>query len=90
MQESQLTLVLQARAKMCDNKVDGPEDAVESEMIKQLSLEMIFIFTKCFQERFMGHMEAPSLWKIVKLVFMRKPDAKPNKGIRNYRAIALT
>ena len=35
-QRSQLDLVLQARAKMSENKVNGPEDAVVSEMIKQL------------------------------------------------------
>ena len=35
-------------------------------------------------------MESPSSWKIVKLVFLRKLDAAPRKGIRSYRAIALT
>ena len=34
--------------------------------------------------------EGPSSWKIVKLVFSRKPDAEPNKKIRSYKAIALT
>ena len=38
----------------------------------------------------MGQMESPSSWKIVKLVFLRKPDVAPKKGIRSYRAIALT
>ena len=38
----------------------------------------------------MGLTEAPSSWKIVKLVFLRKPDAEPKKGIGSYRAIALT
>ena len=28
--------------------------------------------------------------EIVKLVLLRKPDAAPKKGIRSYRAIALT
>ena len=28
--------------------------------------------------------------KIVKLFFLRKPDAEPKKEIRSYRAIALT
>ena len=27
----------------------------------------------------MGQMEAPSSWKIVKLVFLRKPDTAPKK-----------
>ena len=54
---------------MSENKVNGPEDAVVSEMIKKLPLEQIYILTKYFQERFMDQMEAPSSWKIVKLVF---------------------
>ena len=38
----------------------------------------------------MGLMQAPISWKIVKLVFLRKPDAEPKKGTRCYRAIAFT
>ena len=38
----------------------------------------------------MSQTEAPSSWKIVKLVFSRKPDAEPKKGIRSYRPIELT
>ena len=37
----------------------------------------------------MGQMDAPSSWKIVKLVFLRKPDAEPPKRIRSYRAVAF-
>ena len=88
--EVTVDLFLQVRAKMADNKVNGPEDAVVSEMIKEVPLEKIYTITRCFQERFMGQMEAPSSWKIVILVFLRKPDAEPKKGIRSYRAIALT
>ena len=69
--EITVDLVLQAKARMSDNKVNGPEDAVVSEMIKQLPLEKICKIMQCFQERFMGQMEAPSSWKIVKLVFLR-------------------
>ena len=43
------------------------------------------IIARCSQERFLGQMEAPSSWKIVKLVFLRKPDAEPKKRIRSYR-----
>ena len=68
----------------------GLRDAVVSEMIKQLSLEKINTITKCFQERFMGQMEAPSSWKVVKLVFLLKLDAEPKKGIRSCKATALT
>ena len=61
-----------------------------SEMIKILRLEKIHTIPRCFQYRFTGQMDAPSSWKIVKLVFLWKPDAERKKGIRSYRAIALT
>ena len=38
----------------------------------------------------MGLMDSPSSWKIVKLVFLRKPDAASKEGIRSSRATALT
>ena len=44
----------EARVKMSENKVNGLEDAVASEMIRQLHLEKIYTLTKCFQERFTG------------------------------------
>ena len=34
--------------------------------------------------------DASSSWRIVKLVFLVKPDGAPKKGLRSYRAIALT
>ena len=54
--EITVDLVLQAKAKMSENKVTRPEDAVVSEMIKQLLQEEVYFTTKCFQERFMGQM----------------------------------
>ena len=50
---------LQARAKLSDNKVNGPEDAIVSEMIKKFLLEKICTIARCFQEGFMGLMESP-------------------------------
>ena len=88
--EITVDLVLQARAKLSDNKVNGPEDATVSEMIKKWPMDNIYTVARCFQERFMGQMESPSSWKVLKLVFLRKPDAAPTKEIRSYRAIALT
>ena len=35
----------------------------------EVSLEKIYIITRCFQKHFMGQMEAPRSWKIVKVVF---------------------
>ena len=75
---------------MSENQVHGLEDAFVSEMIKKLPLEKIYVTTRCFQERFMGQVDAPSSWILVKLVFLQKPDAEPHKGIRSYRAIAVT
>ena len=83
-------LVLHAGATLSDNKVNGPQDAVLSEMIKTLPLEKIYTITRCFQERFMGAMEVPNSWKIVNFVFFRELDAEPKKEIRSYRAKALT
>ena len=50
--EITVDVLLQAGAKMSDNNVNGPDDAVVSEMIKHLPLEKICIITRCFQERF--------------------------------------
>ena len=52
--------VLQGRARMSDNKVNGPDDAIVSEMIKTLPMEKVYTITRCFQERVMGQMESPS------------------------------
>ena len=82
--EITVDLVLQARVKLSDNKVNGPEDAIMSEMIKKLPMEKICTVARCFQGRFMDQMEPQSSWKVVKLVFLRKPDAAPTKEIKCY------
>ena len=46
--------VLQRRARMSNNKVNGPDDAIVSEMIKTLPKEKVYTTTRCFQERVMG------------------------------------
>ena len=56
--EITVDLVLQARAKMSENEVDGPEDAVVGEMIKQLTQEKHAI-TTCFSRTGCGD-DAPS------------------------------
>ena len=59
--------MLQARAELSDNKVNGPEDAVVSEMIKILPLEKICTVAMFSKTAFLGQMDAPSSWKIVML-----------------------
>ena len=88
--EITVDLVLQATARMLENMGNGPEDAIVSEMIQQLPQENIYAITRCFRDRFMELDDAPSSRRIVKLIFLRKPDAAPKKGIRSYEAIALT
>ena len=53
-------LVLQTRAKISENKVNGPEDSIASEVIKQLPEENIYEITRCFQDRFEELEDAPS------------------------------
>ena len=88
--EITVDLALQARAKLSDNKVNGLDDALVSEMIKILLLEKIYTIARCLQERLMDQMESSSSWNVVKLVFLKKPDAAPTDGIRSFRAINLT
>ena len=53
-------------------------------------VEKIYTVSMCCLERLMGQMESPCSRKVVKLVFFRKPDAAPTKGIKSYRLRALT
>ena len=88
--EITVELVLQARARMLENMAMGQKMPIVSEMIQQLPQENIYAITRCFRDRFLGLEDAPSSRRIVKLIFLRKPDAAPKKGIRSYEAIALT
>ena len=57
-------------------------------MTKEPPQEKVYEITQYFQANFKGQDEAPSSWKIVNSVFLRKPDAEPKKAIRSYRARA--
>ena len=87
--EITIDLVLQARAKMAENKVNGPEDSIVSEMIKQVPPK-ILSDRKMLPRPICGVGGSPSSWKNVRLVFLRKPGADPRKGIRRCRDIVLT
>ena len=45
--------------------------------------------TLWFDKRLKGECRAPEAWTILRLVFLKKPDAKLEKGLRGFRAIAL-
>ena len=38
----------------------------------------------------MGDGDAPESWTVAKHAFLRKPDAAAKKGIKGFKAIALT
>ena len=80
-----MDLVVQARARLSENKVNGPEDAILSEMIKRLPTEKVYIITKCFQERFFGSDGVSELMEGGETDVLEEAE-----GIRSYRAIALT
>ena len=45
--------------------------------------------THWFDKRFRGECRAPEAWKILRFVFLKKPGAKLEKGLRGFWAIAL-
>ena len=65
-------------AKLSENKINGPEDAIVNEMIKRLPMEKIYTITKCFQERFMGMMESPSSRTVVKPCVLEEAGCRPD------------
>ena len=66
--EITVDLVLQARAKLGENRVNGLEDAIGSEMIQKLPMEKLSSVVQGFQERFL---------------FLRKSDAALKEGNRS-------
>ena len=82
--EATVDMVRRARGEMKPDEANGPEDASVTEVLKELPIETIYDIPEWFQHR------AQSSWRIVKLVFLRKPDASAEKGIRDCQAIAPT
>ena len=52
-------------------------------------VESVYEVSHWFEKRFRGQCRAPPAWKILRLVFLKKPDAKLETGIRGIRAVAL-
>ena len=63
---------------MSESSVDGPEDAIVNQAVALG--EVPHSFEVFFQERFMGEMEAPNSWRVVNLVFLRKPRCGTKEG----------
>ena len=84
--EITVDLVLQARAKLSDDKEKRTRGRDRERDDQKDAHGKIYTIARCCQERFMARWNPP----VVTLVFLRKPNAAPKKGIRSYRAIALT
>ena len=81
--------VLRARGKMRKNKANGPADCLVTAMLQCLPMETMYEVAHWFEKRFRGECRAPEAWKVLRLVFLKKPDAKLEKGLRGFCAIAL-
>ena len=92
-QERRVTItvdkVLRARGKMLRNKANGPADCLVTEMLQCLPTETMYEVAHWFDKRFHGECRAPEAWTVLRLVFLGKPDAKLEKGLRGLRAIVL-
>ena len=82
-------MVLRARGKSMRNKANGPADCLVTEMLQCLRTETVYEATHWFDKRFKGECRAPEARTILAFVFIKKPDAKLQKGLRGFRAIAL-
>ena len=81
--------VLRARGKVLRGESNGPADCLVVEMLSRLPTEVIYEVTHWFQKRSQGECRAPEAWRILRLVFLKKPDARLEKGLCGFRAIAL-
>ena len=50
---------------------------------------VVYEVAQWFDKRFKGECGASEGWKNLRLVFLQKPHAKLEKGLREFRAIAL-
>ena len=74
---------------MLRNKANEPADCLVTEMLQCLPTETVYEITHWFDMRFKGECRATEAWKVLRLVYFKKPGAKVEKGLRGFRAIAL-
>ena len=68
------------------NQANGPSDCLVAEMLQERPMEVVYEITHWFGKRFRGECRAPAAWKILPLVFLKKLDAKMEKGRRGVSA----
>ena len=71
------------------NNSNGPADCLVTEMLRCLPTETVHEVAYWFDKQPKGECRAPEAWTILRLVFLRRPHAKLEKGLRGFRAIAL-
>ena len=81
--------VLRALGKMMKHNASGPANRLFTEMLQCLPTETVYEAAYWFEKRFRGECRAPEPWTILRVVFLKTPDAKVEKGLRKFRAIAL-
>ena len=74
---------------MLSGKSNGLADCLVVEMLRRSPTVVIYEVTRWFQRRFLGTSRAPEAWRILRLVFLKKLDARLEKGLRGFRAVAL-
>ena len=73
MMEITVGKVLRARGNLMKNKGNGPSDCLLTEMYE---------VTHWFEKRVTGKCRAPASWTVLRVVFLKKLDAKLENGIR--------
>ena len=58
---------------------NGPVDCLVTEMLQCLPMETVYEGSHWFDRRFKEECQAPEAWKVLRLAFLKKPDAKPEK-----------
>ena len=58
-------------------------------MLRFLPTETVYEVAYRFDKRLKGEYRARDAWNILRLMFLKKPDDKLDKGFRGFRAIAL-
>ena len=81
--------VVRATGRMMMNKSSSPKDCIVTEVVRETPMSCVYEITHWFIRRLKGLHTAPVAWKVLRLVFLKTPDAKHEKDIRGFRAIAL-
>ena len=57
-------------------QANGPGDCLVTEMLRELSMETVYETTHWFEKIFREQRRAPVAWRVLRFVFLKKPDAK--------------